>query len=106
MTKVKVKHPYVTQKEGVQGGSPIIRGTRIPISSVIIQYQRGKDVDEILEIYPHLTPAQVYDALSYYHDHQKQMDKEIALLKDEAHWKRKYPPGKGKTDTPNESIPN
>jgi len=29
----------------------------------------GLSVEEILEGLPHLTPAQVYEALSYYHDH-------------------------------------
>ena len=34
----------------------------------------GESVDEILVALPHLTPAQVLDALSYYHDHQDEMD--------------------------------
>ena len=96
MAEVKIRHPYVIRKRGVQGGSPIIRGTRIPVSTIIIHYKQGKDVDEILELYPELTPAQVHDALSYYHDHQEEMEKEVALLQDEARWQRRYPPGTGR----------
>jgi uncharacterized protein (DUF433 family) len=104
MTEVKIVHPYVTQKRNVQGGSPVIKGTRIPVSAILIHYKQGKDVDEILELYPHLTPAQVHDTLSYYHDHQEEMEKEIALLQDETRWQRQYPPGKGRpveADKPN-----
>jgi uncharacterized protein (DUF433 family) len=104
MAEVKIRHPYVTQKRGVQGGRPIITGTRIPVSTIIIYYKQGKDVDEILELYPQLTPAQVHDALSYYHDYQEEIEKEVALLQDEARWQRRYPPGKGqpaRADEPN-----
>jgi hypothetical protein len=37
-------------------------------------YKMGEGVDEILMALPHLTPAQVLDTLSYYHDHQDEMD--------------------------------
>jgi len=104
MTEVKIIHPYVIRKSGIQGGSPVIKGTRIPVSIILIYYKQGRDVDEMLELYPQLTPAQVHDALSYYHDHQEEMEREIALLQDEARWQKKYPPGKGslsKADEPN-----
>ena len=95
MNKTQVKHPYITSAAGVHGGSPVIEKTRIPVSTIIIWYKQGKDVDEILEMYPQLTPAQVYDALSYYHDNQKAMEKEIALLQDDQIWQKKHPAGKG-----------
>lgn len=91
---VKMEHPYVTQVEGTCGGRPIIRGTRIPVSTIIIWYKQGKEIHEILSIYPHLSPAQIHDALSYYYDHQEEIEKEIALIQDEAYWQKKYPSGK------------
>lgn len=89
------KHPYITQKEGVCGGRPIIAGTRIPVSCVIECYKEGMDIDEILDQFPHLTPAQVHDAFSFYYDHQEEIEEEIDLGRDEEYWKTKYPPGKG-----------
>lgn len=59
-------HPYVERKKKVCGGRPVIRGTRFPISSVVWNHKLGFTVEEILREFPHLTPAQVYDALSYY----------------------------------------
>ena len=94
MRNTKVTHPHVRTKEGIQGGKPTIKGSRLPVSTLIIHYKTGKDTDEILELYPQLKPAQVYDAISYYHDHREQMEKEIDKLQDEDHWKEKYPPGK------------
>jgi uncharacterized protein (DUF433 family) len=37
----------------------------------------GETPEEILEKYPHLTLAQVYDALSYYYDHQEEIDRDM-----------------------------
>jgi hypothetical protein len=34
-------------------------------------------VEEILEGLPHLNPAQVFAALSYYHAHQAEIEKDI-----------------------------
>jgi hypothetical protein len=40
-------------------------------------YKRGETVDEILEAHPHLNAAAVYDAISYYLDHQAEIEQEI-----------------------------
>ena len=64
----KINH-YITRKEGVCGGKPIIAGTRIKVSQIAIEYdQMGLTADEIIQAHPHLTLAQVHDALSYYYD--------------------------------------
>jgi uncharacterized protein (DUF433 family) len=49
----------------VSGGEPLIRGTRISVRHLIERLQAGQSVAEILAALPHLTAAQVYDALSY-----------------------------------------
>jgi hypothetical protein len=35
-------------------------------------------IEEILRGFPHLTPAQVYDAFSYYYDNQVEIEKDIS----------------------------
>ena len=77
-----VAHPYVECRPGVQGGRPVIKGSRFPISSIVQNHHRGLSVEDILHEFPHLTPAQVYDALSYYYDHRAEIDAEIAELTD------------------------
>jgi uncharacterized protein (DUF433 family) len=88
----EVAHPHVERAAGVQGGRPVIRGTRFPVSSIVQNHRRGLSVEEILREFPHLTPAQVYDALSYYYDHREQIDWEIAELTDVATVMSQHPP--------------
>lgn len=70
-------HPRIVRRPDISGGEPIIRGTRISVRHIVERVQAGQSVDDILAALPHLTAAQVYDALSYYHDHQAEMDQLI-----------------------------
>lgn len=85
-------HPYVERRPHVQGGRPIIRGSRFPVSSIIQDYRRGLSVEEILREFPSLRPAEIHDALSYYYDHQAEMDHEIAELANLDAAIQQYPP--------------
>jgi uncharacterized protein (DUF433 family) len=90
--KPAIAHPHVTRQAGVQGGRPVIEGTRIPVSSIVQNHRRGLTVDEILREFAQLAPAQVYDALSYYYDHQDEIDREIAELRDIDTAQKRHPP--------------
>jgi len=72
------EHPRIIRRPDVSGGEPILRGTRVAVRHLVERVQAGQSVDDILAALPHLTAAQVYDALSYYHDHQAEMDRLIA----------------------------
>jgi uncharacterized protein (DUF433 family) len=87
-----VIHPYVERRPGVQGGRPVIKGSRFPISSIVQNHRRGLSADEIIDIFPWLRPEEVYDALSYYYDHRTQTDEEIAALTDVEAAMRRHPP--------------
>jgi uncharacterized protein (DUF433 family) len=78
VSETLTEHLYITQTPGICGGSAIIKGTRIPVRVLVKYYQMGYGVDEILEGYPHLTRAQFFDALSYYYDHQAEIEAEQA----------------------------
>lgn len=77
-------HPYVTRDDSVCGGRPTIRGTRILVQTIVGYYKLGLTVDEILAGLPHLTAAQVFDTLSYYHDHQAEIEAEISAVEPES----------------------
>ena len=68
---------YITRVPEICGGRPIIKGTRIPVKALAGYYKMGLSVEEILEGLPQLTPAQVYEALSYYHDHLSEIEQDI-----------------------------
>jgi len=78
-TKPRTRHAYITRKKGTCGGKPIIAGTRIKVSQIAIEYERmGMTPDEIVEAHPHLTLPQIHDALSYYYENVREIDREIA----------------------------
>jgi len=71
-------HPYIVSQADFCGGSPVIRGTKFPVRSVVNYVLRhGISPDELVKEFSHLTLAQVYDALSYYYDHKEIIDKDL-----------------------------
>ena len=60
------------------GGKPRIEGSRIPVKHVVIWHERmGQSPAQIVSDYPHLTLADVYAALAYYHDHREEINADI-----------------------------
>ncbi len=69
-----VGYRYITSVPGVQGGEPCIRGTRTPVRSIVGHWRLGNSPEEIVVALPHLTLAQVYEAMSYYYDNQTEIE--------------------------------
>jgi uncharacterized protein (DUF433 family) len=66
---------YIEKIPGIQGGEPIISGTRTPVRSVIGYYKTyDGDLTEISRALSHLAPHQIGAALDYYRDHQLEID--------------------------------
>ena len=71
------EHPYIVTDQGILSGEPIIKGTRTPVRAIVENWRMGIAPEEIPTHLPHLTVAQVFDALSYYSDHQDEIDAHI-----------------------------
>jgi uncharacterized protein (DUF433 family) len=80
-------HPYITKINTICRGEPIIPGTRTTVRTIVQNYKMDLSIEEILRELPHLTPAQVHDALSYYYHHQQEIEELIRVNEDEDHWK-------------------
>ena len=66
---------YIAQDSGICGGKPRIKGTRIKVQHIAVEYEyMGWAPDKICDAHPHLTLAQVHAALAYYYDHKAQID--------------------------------
>ncbi len=65
---------YVTTEASILGGEPIIKGTRTPVRAIVESWRLGMPAEEIPKRLPHLTLAQVFSALSYYSDHQDEIN--------------------------------
>jgi uncharacterized protein (DUF433 family) len=74
---VKPEHGYVQKDHAICGGDAVIVGTRIPVRMVYQRAQAGDTVETIRQAYPHLTPAQIHDALSYAYDHLAEIEEEL-----------------------------
>ena len=76
---LKVRHPHIVARKGYCGGSPVIAGTKFPVRSVVNYVLRqGMTPEELVAEFRHLTLAQIHDALSYYYDHQGEVEHDIA----------------------------
>lgn len=49
----------------VMAGAPCIRGTRIPVATVVGMVAEGMSAEEIVNDFPQLTPEDVVEALRY-----------------------------------------
>lgn len=71
-------HPHITKNPDVCGGSPVIAGTRFPVRSVVFYILKiGLTPEELVEKFPHLSLAQIYDALAYYYDNRSEIEQDI-----------------------------
>ncbi len=55
----------VEVRNDLHHGAPCIRGTRIPVRTIVGSLADGMSVEEIREAYPQLTPEDVSAALAY-----------------------------------------
>jgi uncharacterized protein (DUF433 family) len=62
----------------IRHGKPHIAGTGITVHRVVIWYKQGYSPEEIADEYEHLTLAQVYAALTYYHANQTEIETDLA----------------------------
>jgi uncharacterized protein (DUF433 family) len=70
-------HFYIVTDDQILSGEPIIRGTRTPVRAVVELWRQGVAPEEVADHMPHLTLAQIFDALSYYSDHTAEINAHI-----------------------------
>jgi uncharacterized protein (DUF433 family) len=60
------------------GGQPVVAGTRIRVATILGCYRQGMGIEEIVQQYPQLKPADVHDALAYAHEHLAEIEANVA----------------------------
>lgn len=55
-----------------------IKGTGLDVWAVVGYHRLGMSAEQIQDVFPHLSLAQIYDALSYYYDHPDEIDAILA----------------------------
>jgi len=75
MERILDHHIEITP--GIAGGKPRVAGHRITVQNIVIWHERlGMSADEIATKYD-LSLGDVYAALAYYFDHQREIDESI-----------------------------
>lgn len=67
-------HPYVEERNGI----PYVRGSRVPLESLVWLWRDGQSAEAVRDAYPTLRLAEVYGAVAYYLDHQSEVDAQVA----------------------------
>lgn len=68
----------ITQTPGISFGRPRIAGTGVSVHRIATWYKMGYTPEEISHRIGHVTVAQVYAALTYYHANHDQIEAELA----------------------------
>ena len=59
-------------------GRPLIAGTETSVRRVVVLYKQGAGAEEIARRMSHLSLAQVYGALAYYHANRDEIESDLA----------------------------
>lgn len=78
------QHPYIEVAQKAAGPTAVIKGTRISVANIIGYIRIGETPESLVQnILPHLSLAQIHDALSYYYDHRAEVDAELTQSTEE-----------------------
>jgi len=65
----QTEHPCIERNDQILSGEPVIKNTRTPVRAIVENWRMGIPIEEMPVHFPHLTMAQIFDALSYFSDH-------------------------------------
>jgi uncharacterized protein (DUF433 family) len=60
------------------GGQPVVANTRVRVATILSCYRQGMGIEEIVQQYAPLKPADVHDALAYAYDHIAEIEADLA----------------------------
>ncbi len=78
---------HITKTPGICGGRPCIAGHRVRVQDIVVWHEkRGYCPDEIVDMFPGVTLADVYASLTYYFDNRQEIEDGF---KNDAEWAEK-----------------
>lgn len=70
--------------DDIRGGRPRVAGTGVTVQRIVGWYKQGLSPEEIPTALPHLSLAQIYAALTYYHANRESIEADMAAEELEA----------------------
>jgi uncharacterized protein (DUF433 family) len=74
----------IVRSDDIRGGRPRLAGTGVTVRRIVGWYKRGLTPEEITMEVPHLSLAQIYAALTYYHANREEIETDITAEEAEA----------------------
>ena len=68
----------IVRNPQIMGGEPVLEGTRVPVSAIILTYRFEPSFERLGDAYPTLDRAALEDALAFYRANQPEIDRYIA----------------------------
>lgn len=56
---------FIEQKPSICGGQPVMKGTRVPLRTVLASLAQGSSIEELLREFPTLTEEAVRAAIAF-----------------------------------------
>lgn len=76
MQQMEIRH--ITKTPGVCGGKACIAGHRIRVMDIVVWHEmRGYSPDEVVDMFPGITLADVHAALAYHFDHREEIQADL-----------------------------
>ena len=70
-------YSHITKDPQVCGGKACVDGTRVRVLDLVCMMRQAFSPQDMLGAYPSLTLAQVYAALSYYHENPEEISVDL-----------------------------
>ncbi len=74
---IVVHYAHVESRVDVLAGSPIIRGTKVPVRRIWAWHRKGVTVETLVKRYPQIGPARVLAALAFCYDNQAVVEADL-----------------------------
>jgi uncharacterized protein (DUF433 family) len=84
MTTVTDIGSLIVRSDNIRGGRSRVAGTGVIVRRIVGWYKQGLSPEEISTEIPHISLAQVYAALTYYHANREEIEADIATEDAEA----------------------
>lgn len=77
LPRVLVAHPHVSVDANDHAGSPLLRGTKIPVRRLWAWHKKGVTVETLVKRYPGVGWARVLDGLAFAYDNEALIEADL-----------------------------
>lgn len=75
---------FIARDPEIRGGRPRIAGTGVTVQRIVSWYKLGLSPEETVDRIGHLSLAQIYAALAYYHANREEIEASLEADDEEA----------------------